>query len=151
MPFTPNPLGPSIGAQIMHYTMNPHLETPYNPITSRDTIGQPIRNQVFERSSTGEPIWGSRVTSRDSIGQPSYIPVNDLTRTPTYRFDNLGSLGSLSSYQSEIIKEHAQAELRRKRGEMISLQDAMKFNPIKISEAMRESIQAEIRRKNGYF
>lgn len=104
MPFMPNPLNPGplgMAMDIMNYTTNPHIESAYNPITARDSMGHPIRDQVFERDSIGQPIWGSRVTGRDSIGQPITIPVIDLTKlSSSYRFDNLGSV-----YDSQLGKQ----------------------------------------------
>lgn len=83
-----NPMMP-LAAQIMDYTTNPHIEASYNPITSRDTIGQPIRDQVFERDTTGQPNLHSRVTLRDSMGHPSSTPVLDLGHKPTYAAANI--------------------------------------------------------------
>lgn len=43
-----------LAEQIMNYTTNPHIEPYYNPITARSSMGHPIRDQVFERDSTGQ-------------------------------------------------------------------------------------------------
>lgn len=104
MPFIPNPLMPgplNMAKDIMNYTRNPHLESSYNPITARDTIGQPIRDRVFERDTIGQPILGSYVTSRTTTGYPITTPVNDLTYRPIY---NASNLGDRFSYMSQEMK-----------------------------------------------
>ena len=114
MPFMPNPLMPgplNMARDLMRYTTNPHLESSYNPITARDTMGHPIRDRVFERDTIGQPILGSYVTGRTTTGHPITTPVNDLTRGPIYDASNLGDIGSM--LRAEMHQRHVEYERRR--------------------------------------
>jgi len=114
MPFIPNPLMPgplNMARDMMNYTRNPHLESSYNPITARDTIGQPIRDRVFERDTIGQPILGSYVTGRTTIGYPITTPVNDLTYRPIYNFNNLADIGSM--LRAETFRRYTDDKKRR--------------------------------------
>lgn len=104
MPFMPNPLRPgplNMAQDIMNYTTNPHIESAYNPITARSPMGHPIRDQVFERGTLGQPL-ESRVTGRSAMGHPITTPVIDLTRSVTYRADNF--IGSSSIFDDVISR-----------------------------------------------
>ena len=115
MPFIPNPLMPgplNMAREIMDYTRNPHIEPSYNPITARDTVGQPIRDRVFERDTIGQPILGSHVTGRTTTGYPLTTPVNDLTHRPIYNAINFADrfIPPLPSYFEELCKKEQRSK-----------------------------------------
>ena len=102
-----NPMKPLAG-QIMNHTMNPHNEGYHNPVTGRDTIGQPIRDGVYERGTIGQPLEG-RVTGRTSTGHPISTHVSDITRVPTYGADNLG-IGNQARFTQDCIDDMRKKE-----------------------------------------
>lgn len=113
MPFMPNPLMPgplNMVRDIMNYTRNPHLESSYNPITARDTIGQPIRDRVFERDTIGQPILGSYVTGRTTTGYPTTTSVNDLTYRPIYNASNLADRPSHTDDMFNMMRKRQEEE-----------------------------------------
>jgi|TARA_Y100000310_G_scaffold253216_1_gene260041 hypothetical protein len=108
-----NPMKPLAG-QIMNHTMNPHNEGYHNPVTGRDPTGMPIRDQVYETSSTGHPLLESRVTGRTPSGHPIATPVYDLTRTPTYGADNLSKSERFIRDFNESVERDRKEERERK-------------------------------------
>ncbi len=137
----PNPLMPgplNLAREIMNYTTNPHLEVSYNPITARDTIGQPIRNRVFERDTIGQPILGSIVTGRTTTGYPITIPVNDLTHRPIYNASNFSDrIDRIFAESERRQKEESRIAMKQLDQELKRIDDFFKNLP---SNKLRQSI-----------
>ena len=134
----PNPLMPgplNMARDIMKYTTNPHLEPVYNPITARDTIGQPIRDRVFERDTIGQPILGSYVTGRTTTGYPITTPVNDLTYRPIYNASNFSDRIFAESERRQ--KEESRIAMKQLDQELKRIDDFFKNLP---SNKLRQSI-----------